>query len=100
MHESASRATSSIFADRRALTILATLCCLVWGSSLPAVKYGYALIGISPGDIASMLLFAGLRFGLAGVLLLLFSLLSGRAVSLTPRLFAQTTILGLGQTTL
>jgi len=37
---------------------------------VPAVKFGYGLIGIAPDDTASLLLFAGIRFCLAGVILL------------------------------
>ena len=91
---------ASIFADRRALLAFATLCCLLWGSAVPAVKFGYGLIGIAPGDTASLLLFAGLRFCLAGLMLLIYGLLSGRPVLLTPRRLGEVTLLGLGQTTL
>jgi drug/metabolite transporter (DMT)-like permease len=91
-------ATSSIFADRCALIAIATLCCLLWGSAVPAVKFGYGLIGIAPGDTPSLLLFAGLRFCLAGLLLLAYGLLTGRAVWLAPRRFGEVALLGLGQT--
>ena len=90
---------NSIFADRRALIAFATLCCLLWGSAVPAVKWGYGLIGIVPGDTASLLLFAGLRFSIAGLMLLGYGLLTGRGVALTPRRLGQVTLLGLGQTT-
>ncbi len=90
--------TPSIFADRRALIALATLCCLLWGSAVPAVKFGYGLIGIAPGDTPSLLLFAGMRFCLAGLLLLAYGLLSGRKVSMTPCRFGEVALLGLGQT--
>ena len=90
----------SIFADRRALVALATLCCLLWGSAVPAVKWGYGLIGIAPGDTPSLLLFAGLRFCLAGLMLLAYSLVSGRPIAMTPRRFGEVALLGLGQTTL
>ena len=91
---------TSIFADRRALVLIATLCCLLWGSAVPAVKFGYGLIGIAPGDTASLLLFAGMRFCLAGLMLLAYGLMSGRTVLLTPRRFGEVALLGLGQTTL
>ena len=91
---------TSIFADRRALVLIATLCCLLWGSAVPAVKFGYGLIGIAPGDTASLLLFAGMRFCLAGLMLLVYGLMSGRTVLLTPRRFGEVALLGLGQTTL
>lgn len=91
-------ATTSIFADRRALIAFATLCCLLWGSAVPAVKFGYGLIGITPGDTPSLLLFAGMRFSLAGLMLLAYGLMSGRKVSMTPRRFGEVALLGLGQT--
>lgn len=92
--------TPSLFADRRALFAFATLCCLLWGSAVPAVKFGYGLIGIASGDTASLLLFAGLRFCLAGLILLAYSLMSHRPIGLTPRRLGEVTLLGLGQTTL
>lgn len=90
----------SIFADRRGLIGIATLCCLLWGSAVPAVKFGYGLIGIVPGDTPSLLLFAGIRFCLAGLLLLGYGVLTGRSVRLAPRRLGEVALLGLAQTTL
>jgi drug/metabolite transporter (DMT)-like permease len=90
----------SIFADRRALVVLATLCCFLWGSAVPAVKFGYGLIGIAAGDTPSLLLFAGIRFCLAGLMLLVYGVMTGRRVMLTPRRLGEVAILGLAQTTL
>ena len=90
----------SIFADRRGLIAIATLCCLLWGSAVPAVKFGYGLIGIAAGDTASLLLFAGIRFCLAGLLLLGYGLATGRRIALPPRRFGEVALLGLGQTTI
>lgn len=89
----------SIFADRRALILIATLCCLLWGSAVPAVKFGYGLLGIAPGDLPSLLLFGGMRFCLAGLLLLAYGMMSGRQVWAPPRRFGQLALLGFGQTT-
>lgn len=50
------------------ILLLACLCCLLWGSATPAIKIGYEWFGIAAGDIASRILFAGVRFILAGVL--------------------------------
>ena len=91
-------ATPSIFADKRALIAIATLCCLLWGSAVPAVKFGYGLIGIAPGDTPTLLLFAGMRFSLAGLMLLGYSLATGRPVLVTPRRFGELVLLGFGQT--
>ena len=91
---------TSIFADKRTLVAVATLCCLLWGSAVPAVKFGYGLIGIAPGDTPSLLLFAGLRFCLAGLMLIAYSLTTGRPIMLRPRRFGEVALLGFGQTTL
>ncbi len=93
-------AVTSIFADKRGLIVIATLCCLLWGSAVPAVKFGYGLIGIAPGDTASLLLFAGIRFAIAGLLLLAYGLVSGPGIALTRRHLGAVTVLGLGQTTI
>ena len=58
--------------DMRAVLLLAGLCCFLWGSATPAIKTGYRLFGIEAGDTPSILLFAGVRFFLAGLLVILF----------------------------
>ena len=52
--------------------LLACLCCLLWGSATPAIKIGYEWFGIAADDIASRILFAGVRFVLAGILTAIF----------------------------
>ncbi|MGI6502318.1 MAG: DMT family transporter [Anaerostipes sp.] len=52
--------------------LLAVLATFFWGSAYPSIKIGYELFHISGNDIGSKLLFAGARFTIAGVLLLLF----------------------------
>ncbi|MCD8119040.1 MAG: DMT family transporter [Lachnospiraceae bacterium] len=49
----------------------ACLCCALWGSAFPGVKIGYQLFQIESSDTAAILLFAGTRFFLAGVLTIL-----------------------------
>ena len=52
---------------------------LLWGSAAPCIKLGYQFFGIAEGDTMSQILFAGVRFTLAGILtILLGSLLRGR----------------------
>ena len=59
--------------------LLACLCCLLWGSATPAIKIGYEWFGIGAGDVASRILFAGVRFVLAGILTAIFgSLIAGK----------------------
>ena len=53
----------------------AVFCTLLWGTAFPFIKLGYRAFAISEGDVGSMLLFAGLRFSLAGLMVLgVFSL--------------------------
>ncbi|WP_119154091.1 DMT family transporter [Caldimonas tepidiphila] len=94
-------ASASPFADRKVVFLVATLCCLLWGSAYPAIKNGYALFGIEAADLPSKLVFAGYRFVLAGALLLAFAAATGKVVlRLTRGQFGQLTMLGLAQTTL
>ena len=51
---------------------LAILCCLLWGSAFPSIKIGYKLFEIGAGDSMSQILFAGIRFFLAGILAIVF----------------------------
>ena len=54
------------------MTPLALLCCFLWGSAFPMVKIGYEMFSISESDTASQILFAGIRFALAGALVIVF----------------------------
>ncbi|HDT4048584.1 TPA: DMT family transporter [Enterobacter bugandensis] len=90
-----------VFARRHVAYACATLCCLLWGSSYPAIKNGYELFQIATDDIPSKVVFAGYRFLFAGALLLLFALAQRKPIGrLTPAQFGQLTILGLTQTTI
>jgi drug/metabolite transporter (DMT)-like permease len=66
------------FSNRRVVFLLASFCCLLWGSAYPAIKSGYALFSIAANDIPSKMLFAGYRFVFAGLLLLLIAVLTRR----------------------
>jgi len=91
----------SLFARKNIAYASATLCCLLWGSSYPAIKSGYELFQIATADIPSKVVFAGYRFLFAGLLLLLFALAQRKPIArLTPRQFGQLTLLGLTQTSI
>lgn len=68
--------------DRITVAAVAVVCCLLWGSAAPFIKIGYRLFGIGGSDISEQILFAGIRFALAGVLTIIF----GSAVSKKPLL--------------
>lgn len=90
-----------IFARKNVAYACATLCCLLWGSSYPAIKSGYELFSIAADDIPSKVVFAGYRFLFAGVILLLFALAQRKPIArLTTKQFGQLTLLGLTQTSI
>ena len=60
--------------------LLAGVCCLLWGSAFPCIKIGYHLFQIESGDTASQILFAGLRFALAGLMVILFFSVMNRRI--------------------
>lgn len=90
-----------IYTNRINIVILAMLCCALWGSAFPAVKVGYSLFNISTNDIATKLIFAGLRFALAGLIVLLVQIISKKDIlSFSKGECIQVTLLGVMQTTI
>ena len=93
--------TTALFTSRKSVFLLASLCCLLWGSSYPAIKNGYVLFNITANDIPSKLVFAGYRFFFAGLVLLGIAALCKKPLAgFDRRMLGQLTVLGLGQTTL
>ena len=58
---------------------------LLWGSASPAIKLGYRFFAIAAEDTMSVILFAGVRFTLAGLLTLLLGSLLRRRILLPKR---------------
>lgn len=48
----------------------AVFCTLLWGTAFPFIKLGYRAFAVAGDDTGGMLLFAGLRFSLAGLMVL------------------------------
>ena len=48
--------------------LLASLCNILWGSAIPFINLGYRSFAVASGDTATQILFAGLRFTLAGII--------------------------------
>ena len=67
---------SSIFTRPYVLIFSALLCCALWGSASPAIKIGYQLLEVS--GVPSTILFAGVRFFMAGVITVLIYSLARR----------------------
>lgn len=61
----------------------ALICCALWGSAFPCIKIGYQMFKIPQDAVATQILFAGLRFTLAGILVILIgSVLSGNLLKI------------------
>ena len=60
------------FAKNYVVCICAIFCCLLWGSAFPCVKIGYKLFDVNTDSVPSLMLFAGTRFALAGILVIVF----------------------------
>lgn len=89
------------YTNRRNIVLLAALCCFLWGSAYPAIKGGYELFNISGEDIPSKLIFAGYRFALAGIIVILVQIISKKNIFvLNKKEIVQVTLLGIFQTTL
>ncbi len=81
--------------------MLACVACLLWGSAYPAIKTGYAMFSIAADNIPAKMVFAGYRFVLAGLLLLVFAASTQRPLRLRGwTQVRQIITLGLAQTTL
>lgn len=66
------------FSKTYIVCICAIICCLLWGSAFPCVKIGYKLFEIDQSSVPSLMLFAGTRFSLAGVFVIIFGSVSKR----------------------
>ncbi len=53
--------------------LLSLFCCMLWGSAFPAVKKGFHLFNIPSDDIGAQILFAGIRFAIAGIMVIIIS---------------------------
>ena len=91
---------SSLLARPTTLLLLATFCCMLWGSAFPAIKQGYAMFGIERHDVASQMVFAGVRFVAAGLLLLVFAQVMGWGLRIKRQDWTGVLGLGLSQTAL
>ena len=75
--------------------------CGLWGSAYPCVKIGYELFGITGSDVASRLVFAGTRFTIAGIMVVVgVSIAQRRALLPAKRDLSAIGILALFQTVL
>lgn len=53
--------------------IIALFCAVLWGSAFPVLKLSYSEIGIASDDRSAIIVFAGMRFFLASILIFLLT---------------------------
>ena len=79
--------------------LIAAVCCFLWGSAFPSIKIGYRLFNIPSSDTASIILFAGVRFFLAGILtVIIFSFVNKKLLLPTKKSLPKIGVLSLFQT--
>ena len=66
------------FSKNYIVCICAIICCILWGSAFPCVKIGYKLFSVDTESVPSLMLFAGTRFALAGILVIAFASIAKR----------------------
>ncbi|HBJ2621092.1 TPA: DMT family transporter [Clostridium botulinum] len=90
-----------LYTNRKNIVILAIISCILWGSAYPAIKVGYELFNIGTNDIGSKLIFAGYRFAIAGILVLVMELINRKNIfKYSLKEFGEITLLGSTQTVL
>ncbi|MDD6155062.1 MAG: EamA family transporter [Eubacteriales bacterium] len=52
------------------LVSMALIATFLWGSAFPCIKIGYAFFGIGTADTAGQIIFAGVRFTIAGIMVI------------------------------
>lgn len=68
----------TFFTKNYIVCLCAIFCCLLWGSAFPCVKIGYKLFAVNTDSVPSLMLFAGTRFSLAGILVIVFGCITQR----------------------
>jgi drug/metabolite transporter (DMT)-like permease len=68
----------SIFQNKWAVIGFAMVCSFLWGSAFPVLKISNQELQMAPDDPIAQIVFAGIRFLLAGLILLVFLLFKNR----------------------
>lgn len=71
---------SSFWTSTAAVVGIGLFCCFLWGSAGPFIKWGYAQFSIASNSTSDILVFAGIRFILAGFMGIVIGSLSSKKV--------------------
>ncbi len=75
----------NIFQKKWTVIIIAIFCSLLWGSAFPVLKISYVELQIPADDPMAQIVFAGMRFFLAGLIILVFLFFTNRKGLLVKR---------------
>lgn len=89
-----------LFRNEKMRPLLAILCALGWSLAYPFIKLGYGELQIDSADLGSKILFAGIRFFAAGLLVLAFSAVQKRKLAVTRKEVPWLTLFALVNTAL
>ncbi|WP_394233368.1 DMT family transporter [Niallia oryzisoli] len=67
-----------MFQNKWAVIGIAIICSVLWGSAFPVLKISYIELQLAANDTMAQIVFAGLRFLMAGLILLLFLFFTNR----------------------
>lgn len=88
-----------LFKKKWLVVCIALFCSVLWGSAFPVLKLSYEEIQMAPDDTIAKLVFAGMRFLLAGLIILIgLFIFNRRHLFVTKRQFLFLIILGIIQT--
>lgn len=92
---------NNLLKNKFVVVLLALLCTALWGTAFAAIKQGYKIFSIESNDIPSMLVFAGVRFFSAGIVVYLaLTIMRKKFFIPKPKEFVKMTSLGIVQTAL
>ncbi|MDO4960808.1 MAG: DMT family transporter [Eubacteriales bacterium] len=80
-----SKNSTSFFTRNSTVLLGNVISCGLWGSAAPCIKVGYSMFGVDTANVFSVWLFAGMRFTLAGLMVLLVVGLSDRRLPIPTR---------------
>lgn len=76
---------TNVFQRPVVMVLLALLCTALWGSASPAIKISYEMFQIDTSDIFSKCVIAGVRFSIAGIIVIVYEMIRNKKVMLPPK---------------
>lgn len=87
--------------NRYWVIVIALFCAVLWGSAFPVLKVSYLELGILPDDRSAIIVFAGIRFFLAAILIFLLTVVGfQQSLKVRGTILPQLFLLGLLQISL